>query len=102
MKNTAPVNMTGAVSPADRDTCKIRPVRIPLMLLGKTMPRIVCHLVAPTFQQASRNDCGTADRASFVLAMITGNVMIASVRDAAITDRPIFANSTNAPRPNNA
>jgi hypothetical protein len=36
----------------------------------------------PTFQQASRNDTGTAASASRVLAMITGNVMIARVNDA--------------------
>ncbi len=54
------------------------------------------------FQHASRNERGTADSASCVLAMITGSVMIASVQEAARIDRPMPANSTNAPRPNSA
>ena len=75
---------------------------MPVIEFGKTILRIVCHFVAPTFQQASRKDMGTADKASLVLAMITGSVMIASVKDAAKMDRPNRANNTNAPSPNNA
>ncbi len=86
MKNTAPVNMTGAVSPAARLTCRITPVRIPLMEFGNTTARIVCHRVAPTFQQASRKLRGTLAKASRVLAMITGNVIIANVREAEMTE----------------
>ena len=102
MKNTAPVNMMGAVSPAVRDTCRMTPVRMPLMELGSTMPLMVCQRVAPTFQQASRNDIGTAASASLVLAMITGRVMMARVSEAARIDRPMRANSTKAPSPNRA
>ena len=53
------------------------------MELGSTMVRIVCQRVAPRFQQASRNDIGTAASASRVLVMITGRVITASVQQAA-------------------
>ena len=63
---------------------------------------MVCHRVAPTFQQASRNERGTAASASRVLAMITGSVITASVSEAARIDWPRPAASTNAPSPNSA
>ena len=94
--------MIGAVSPAARDTCRITPVRIPLIELGRTIRRIVCHRVAPRFQHASLKDIGTAFSASVVLAIITGSVMIASVNDAASIDSPKPAKRTNAPTPNSA
>ena len=75
---------------------------MPLIELGRTMVRIVCQRLAPMFQQASRNACGTAASASRVLVMITGNVMMASVQEAAITERPNPANSTKAPTPKSA
>ena len=74
--------MIGAVSPAARLTCRMTPVRMPLIELGSTTARMVCQRVAPTFQQASRNDIGTTASASRVLAMITGSVMMASVSEA--------------------
>ena len=52
------------------------------MELGRTTALMVCQRVAPTFQQASRNVRGTLARASRVLAMITGKVMMARVREA--------------------
>ena len=55
---------------------------MPLMELGSTTARMVCQRVAPTFQQASRKLRGTLARASRVLAMMTGRVMIARVREA--------------------
>ena len=58
--------------------------------------------MAPRFQQASRNDIGTAARASRVLVMITGRVITASVQEAASSERPMPANSTKAPTPNRA
>ena len=54
------------------------------------------------FQQASRNVIGTLANDSFVLLMITGSVMMASVNEAASTDSPSPAKTTNAPTPNNA
>ena len=96
------MNRMGAVSPAARETCKITPVKMPLIELGSTIVRIVCQRLAPMFQQASRNVIGTLARASFVLLMITGRVMIASVHEAASTDSPMPANITNAPTPNSA
>src|SRR5215208_5247498 len=94
-ENAAPVKRIGAVSPAARETCKITPVRMPLIELGSTIVRIVCQRLAPMFQQASRNDLGTLARASLVLVMITGSVMIANVHEAASTDSPMPANTTN-------
>src|SRR6476659_3511948 len=102
MKYTAPVYRMGAVSPAARETCMITPVTMPLIELGSTIVRIVCQRLAPMFQQASRKAMGTLARASFVLLMITGNVMTASVHDAASTDLPMPANITKAPTPNSA
>ena len=75
-------------------------MRMPLIELGRTMVRMVCQRVAPRFQQASRNDIGTAARASRVLVMITGSVITARVQEAASSERPIRANSTKAPTPN--
>ena len=81
----------GAVSPAARETCRITPVRMPLIELGSTIVRIVCQREAPRFQQASRNDIGTAASASRVLVMITGSVITANVQLAASTLRPMPA-----------
>ena len=96
------MNKIGAVSPAARETCRITPVRMPLIELGSTIVRIVCQRLAPMFQQASRKVMGTLASASCVLVMITGSVMMASVHDAASTLSPMPANSTNAPTPNSA
>lgn len=85
----APVKRIGAVSPAARATCRMTPVRIPLIEFGNTMVRMVCHFVAPMFQQATRNDIGTDANASFVLVMITGNVITATVQEAANKQRSI-------------
>ena len=92
----------GAVSPAARETCRITPVRMPLIELGSTIVRIVCQREAPRFQQASRKAIGTAARASRVLVMITGSVITASVQEAASSEWPMPANITNAPTPNSA
>src|SRR5437762_13699856 len=90
-QKTAPVKRMGAVSPAARATCKITPVKIPLIELGRTIVRIVCQREAPRFQQASRNDIGTDASASRVLVMITGRVITATVHAAASSDRFIRA-----------
>src|SRR5215510_1292934 len=91
LKKTAPVNMMGAVSPAVLDTWRMTPVKMPLIEFGSTMRRMVCQREAPTFQQASRNALGTAESDSLVLAMMTGNVMMASVSEAAMIERPMPA-----------
>ena len=78
--------MIGAVSPAARLTCRMMPVRMPLMELGRTTALMVCQRVAPTFQQASRKLRGTLASASRVLAMMTGSVMMASVSEAEIME----------------
>ena len=74
--------MMGAVSPAARLTWRMTPVRMPLIEFGRTTARTVCHRVAPMFQHASRKAIGTEARASRVLAMMTGSVMMASVSEA--------------------
>ncbi len=102
LKNTAPVKRMGAVSPAARETCRITPVRMPLIEFGSTIVRMVCQREAPRFQQASRKAIGTAARASRVLVMITGSVITASVQEAASSERPMPANITKAPTPNKA
>ena len=89
IEKAAPVNRIGAVSPAARETCRITPVRIPLIELGRTTVRIVCQRLAPMFQQASRNAIGTLASASRVLVIMTGSVITASVQDAASTDFPM-------------
>jgi len=101
-KAVAPVNMMGAVSPAVRETSRITPVRIPLIELGRTTLRIVCQRVAPMFQHASRNACGTAWSDSRVATITTGSVMTARVRLAARIDCPILKKSTKAPNPKSA
>jgi hypothetical protein len=63
---------------------------------------MVCQRLAPRFQQTSRNADGTAPSASLVLVMITGSVMIASVQEAATTDRPNPVISTKTPTPKSA
>ncbi len=92
----------GAVSPAARETCRITPVRMPLIELGSTSVRIVCQREAPRFQQASRKDMGTEARASRVLVMITGKVITASVQEATSSEGRMWKKSTNAPTPNSA
>ncbi len=99
MKNAAPVNMMGAVSPAVRETSRMIPVRIPLTALGSTTRRMVCHRVAPMFQQASRKARGTAWSDSRVATMTTGRVMMARVRDAARMLVPKRKKRTKAPTP---
>src|SRR5688572_5647246 len=73
---------------------------MPLIELGSTIVRIVCHREAPMFQHASRNDIGTEPSASRVLVMMTGRVITATVHDAASSDGLIRAKYTNAPTPN--
>src|SRR6266850_6205594 len=94
--------MIGAVSPAARLTWRITPVRMPLIELGSTMDLMVCQRVAPTFQHASRNDCGTDAKASLVEAIMAGMVIMASVSEAARMERSRWKNRTNAPRPKSA
>ena len=101
-KKAAPVNMIGAVSPAVRETSRMTPVRMPLIEFGSTTFRIVCQRVAPMFQQASRNACGTACSDSRVETITTGRVMIARVRLAARMLVPKSKKRTKAPTPKSA
>jgi hypothetical protein len=102
VKNTAPVNMIGAVSPAVRETSRITPVRMPVIEFGSTTLRMVCQRVAPMFQQASRNASGTDCSDSRVATMTTGMVITASVMLAARMLVPNLKKMTKAPSPNRA
>jgi hypothetical protein len=44
---TAPTSISGATSPAPRAIARIMPVMMPGIARGRTMRRIVCHLLAP-------------------------------------------------------
>jgi hypothetical protein len=101
-KNTAPVNMIGAVSPTVRQTTRINPVRMPLPEFGNTMFQIVCQRVAPMFQHASRKALGTACSDSRVATITTGSVITANVQLAARIDLPKCRKCTKAPTPNSA
>ena len=74
--------MSGATSPAARAIAKINTVIIPGNALGRTIRRIVCHLLAPHAYDPSLIELGTAAKASSVAMMTTGNVSKASVSDA--------------------
>ena len=81
--------MIGAVSPAARQTCRMTPVRMPLIELGSTT--CADGLPAAWRRRSSRprgTTCGTDASASLVLAMITGRVMIARVSEAARIELP--------------
>ena len=99
-KNAATVNKIGAVSPAARSSPRITPVKIPGSACGKTILRIVCHLVPPKLILTVRKLCGTDRNASSAVLMITGSVMIDSVNEPARIDEPNPSASTNNPNPN--
>ena len=61
---------------------------MPLIELGSTTFRMVCQRVAPRFQHASRKARGTAFNDSRVEVIMTGMVMIASVSDAEMIEKP--------------
>jgi hypothetical protein len=73
---------------------------IPEIEFGSTILRMVCHFVPPRETLTTRNDWGTALKASSDVLMITGSVMIARVREAARMLVPSLKNNTKMPRPN--
>ena len=76
--------MIGAVSPAVRDTCRITPVRMPLIEFGSTIAADGLPARGPDVPAGLAKRCAAPlASASLVLAMITGMVMIASVSEAA-------------------
>ena len=60
----------------------------------------VCHLVAPSEVDTTRNELGTVRRASSVVLMMIGRVMMESVREAARMLVPNLRKTTNNPSPN--
>src|SRR6266404_6206270 len=71
--------MIGAVSPATRAIPRIEEVKIPGNAYGKTFFRMVCHLVAPSASEPSRNPCGTARNDSSLAVMMAGKTIKPSV-----------------------
>ncbi len=59
------------------------PVSTPGKACGSTMRQMVCQRLAPSETLTTRKLFGTARSASSVVLMITGNVMIESVSEAA-------------------
>ena len=94
-KKAAPVNRIGAVSPAARSSPRMTPVIMPGSAWGRTILRMVCQRVAPSEMLTTRNDCGTARRASSAVLMMTGRVMMDRVSEAARMLVPNFRKRTN-------
>ena len=101
-KKAAPVNIIGAVSPVVRAISNISAVNMPLIEFGRTTLQMVCHRVAPIFQQASRKAWGTACKDSLVATITTGKVIMPNVALAAKILVPKLKKSTNAPTPKSA
>ena len=80
VKNTAAVNIIGAVSPAALLIPRIPPVKIPGMAAGSTTLKIVCSFVAPSAKDASRYVAGTAFNASSVVSNEPIDLGLTSVR----------------------
>ena len=99
-KKAAPVNRIGAVSPAARSNPRITPVSMPGNASLRTIRLIVCQRVAPSEMLTVRNAWGTERNDSSAVLMMTGKVMIESVKEAARMDVPKFKKMTKRPRPN--
>src|SRR2546430_9058487 len=97
----AAVNMMGAVSPATRAIPRIDEVKIPGRAYGKTFFRIVCHLVAPSASEPSRNPFGTARNDSSLAVMIAGRTIKPSVNQPENSETFQPKKITNNPNPNN-
>src|SRR5699024_3536047 len=94
-----PMTTSGAVSPIALDNARMIPVIIPGIAAGSMILETVCHLVAPIPMEASRTNPGTALIASCAATTITGMIMSASVRPAAITELSTDTCLTNYVRP---
>jgi hypothetical protein len=62
-----------ALSEIARPTHRIMPVTMPGMAAGRTTYRMVCHLVAPSANEASRSERGIALIASSVVRIRVGS-----------------------------
>jgi len=99
MENATAVNQIGAVSPIARAMLNTDPVRMPGIAVGKTTVRIMYQRVAPRARAPSRNEPGTARRASSAARMRIGNESIANVQAPERSDTPKFSATTNRPTP---
>src|SRR3989338_4919312 len=79
---------------------KIAPVSMPGKANGKTECLIVCHFVVPSEKLTSLKDRGTALKASLVVVIMTGKVIMPSVREPEMIDTPNLKKITKRLRPN--
>src|SRR5438874_1855785 len=91
--------MIGAVSPATRAIPRIEEVKIPGNAYGKTFFRMVCHLVAPSASEPSRNPCGTARNDSSLAVMMAGKTIKPSVNQPESNETFQPKKITNNPNP---
>ena len=97
---------TAMVSPIARPMPRMMAAVIPEMAAGTTTRTIVCHFVAPSAREPSRNSRGTAESASSETEMIVGSDMIPSRMEPASTHSPegtanvtrIHSTSTSRPK----
>ena len=80
------VYIKAAVSPTILPTPSITPARIPGTADGRTIRKTVLSLPAPNPKLPSLKESGTAFKASSVVLIIRGNIMIASVSVPAIIE----------------
>jgi hypothetical protein len=65
-------------------------VSIPGSADGRTTWTVVCNFVAPNAREPSRNESGIVFKASSVVLIITGNIIMLKVNPPAIIDWPKF------------
>src|SRR5439155_11240330 len=92
--------MIGAVSPATRAIPRMDEVKIPGNAYGKTFFRMVCHLLAPSASEPSRNPCGTARSDSSHAVMIAGRTISPRVNQPESNETFQPKKMTNNPNPN--
>ena len=95
------VNNIAADSPTTRPTDKITPDNIPGIALGNTTLYNVWNLVEPKAKDASLYPSGTVFKASSVVLIITGNIIIATVRAPDNIEYFKFKTTTKKIPPNN-
>ena len=69
-------NETIIVSPTAREAARITDAAIPEIAAGKTILIAVSNFVAPSAYDQSRNEAGTAERASSERETIIGKIMM--------------------------
>ena len=94
------VKKTAADSPITRPIDNITPDNIPGRALGNITLYKVWNFVAPIAREPSLYSLGTVFNASSVVLIITGSIIIATVRAPAIIEYCIFKVTTKNIPPN--